>query len=92
VNKVDFIFGLAEAGYSKEQCIKIEEILDSYAERSIYSKQELRDAAIRYLICCRDIDKLIGFLSLSEEMNRCFAASWESSYKFVLRGVVGWCK
>ena len=91
MNKVEFIFKLAEAGYTKEQGIEIEEILDSHAERSPFSKQEIRDAACQYLLYCCEIDKLRGFLLLSEELNRNFPASWEASYKFVLNVVVGWC-
>lgn len=91
MNKVEFIFKLVEAGYNKEQCIEIEERIDGYADRSVYAKQEIRDAAYQYLICCREIDKLIGFLRLSEEMNRRFAASWDESHRFVLNVLIGWC-
>ncbi len=91
MNKVEFIFKLVKAGYTQEQCIEIEEILDNYSKVSTYSKQEIRDAACQYLICCREIDKLRGFLLLSEELNRSFCAGWEASYKFVLNVVVGWC-
>lgn len=91
MNKVDFIFRLAQAGYDQSQCRKIDEIIESYSERSFCCRQELYDAAEQYLICCRDIDKLKGFFLLSEEMNRLFPASWEASYQFVLKVVVGWC-
>lgn len=92
MHKVEFIFKLAESGYTCEQITQIEDILDSYAERSFYSKQEIRDAALQYLVCCREIDKLNGFLMLSEEMHMSFSVGYEDSYEFVSRVICGWCK
>ena len=91
MNSIEFIFALHEGGYTQEQCQKIDNILIECARRYPYSLDELQSAAHQYLICCRDVDKLIGFIKLSDEMCRGYCASWEQAHGFVLNVVVGWC-
>lgn len=91
MNKVEFIFELNRAGYSKEQCCDIEEIIEWATGRIRQFVPDIRDAAHQYLLVCTDISKLSGFLLLVDEMNRLYPTSWGNSIQFVLKVVVGWC-
>lgn len=91
MNKVEFIFELNRAGYSKEQCCDIEDVIEWVTGRIPQCEPDIRDAAHQYLLVCNDISKLGGFLLLVDEMNRKYAISWEDATGFVLKVVCGWC-
>lgn len=91
MNKVEFIFELYRAGYSKEECCTIEDVIEGTVDYVFQPVQLIRKAAYQYLVACRDITKLRGFLLLVDEMNCKYPSSWDDATMFVLKVVCGWC-
>jgi hypothetical protein len=90
MNKQQFRQNLARAGYSPEQIAFAESVLRRSTGIHI-SQDELRRTAWRYLLICTEIDKLRGFILLTDGLMRVHPLTWEESANANLAVVVGWC-
>jgi len=90
MNKNQFRYELARAGYSCDRIKEAESILRRLSMLPQHP-DELRQAAHDYLLICTDVSKLIGFLRSVNYLNRSYAISFGEASDFVRNVVCGWC-